>query len=431
MYRRLAVLFALAGCAAEQEPTATPPPEEEAAAAEDQVAIDKGKADGTAGSLVYASASGVEALDGDLSSLDPPLARIGIDGFTPKMYLRPMSCLGYYGPVGPYGPLGLLGPIGESIFKPSTWITDTDWHIFAHQLGENDGPLSAAGPLGADGPLNVATWGDLGKDAAEATMADAAFSNDFVVHLQPGGVFGVLGPIGPLGALGPLGPLGPVGAHGYEADLDGRYVSGDCPENVCRTVEVEWTDGGEVRAWPLFEHYSEDAAADMPDNDTSFMVSGTVAEDEPDAFAFGVAADQWVTVTAVPEYARFTYPEAMSILGLAAFNGYNAPYGLPFYPFIYAHRSNFDDLDLTLQIVGADGADLGQMVSNSADRVDWIQARLPAGAQVKAHVEVYRSWWQPWRAVPVGYRLVVVGATPYVESAPIIGDHVRGSIVTR
>lgn len=429
MYRPLALLVALTGCAAEQEPAPTAPPEEQAAAAEDSAEVVKGKADGAAGSLVYASASGVEALKGDVSSLDPPLERIGVDRFTPQMYLRPMSCLGYFGPVGPYGPLGLLGPVGEGIFNPSSWVTASDWHLFAHQLTENDGPLSAEGPLGDQGPLNVARWGRLGKDAAEATMADEAFANDFVVHLQPGGVFGVLGPVGPLGALGPLGPLGPIGAHGYATDLDGRYVSGDCPDNVCRSVDVKWTEDGEVRTWPLFEHYGEEAAADMPDNDTSFMVSGTVDEGAPDAYVFGVDAAQWVTVTVVPEYARFTYPEAMTILGTSALIGYNAPYALPFYPFVYAHRSNFDDLDLTLTITGADGAALGQMVSNSADRVDWIQTLLPAGAQVKAHVEVYRSWWQPWRVVPVGYRLIVVGATQHVQSAPIFGGHVQGSVV--
>lgn len=425
MRRALALLLLAPGCADEAPALApTEPP-----VVEDGVPVDKGKADGASGSLVYSSASGVEGLDGKLTSLDPPLRAVGVGDYTPQMYLRPLSCLGYYGPIGPYGPLGLLGPVGDSIFDVSTWVTATDWHLWAYQFEQNEGPLGPDGPLGSQGPLNVELWGKLGADAAEATLADAAFADDFVVHLQPGGVFGALGQVGPLGALGPLGPLGPVGAHGYLADDDGQYVDEAC-DGVCRSVKVEWTAGGEAREWPLFEHYPAKVAQALPDNDTSFMVSGDVEEGAPEHFDFTSDSSQWITVALIPEYARFTPPEAMTILSTASLIGYRAPITLPIYPFVYSHRANFDDLDLSLRVTDGEGKALGVLTSDSADVVDWIQVFVPAGARIDAEVRAYRSWWQPWRTVPVGYRLMVVGATAHVQTAPFFGDHVRSSVLS-
>src|SRR5262245_58544591 len=66
------------------------------------------------------SASSVEALEGDLASVEPPIeALFPGDALGPETYLKPMSCLGYYGPIGPWGPLALLGPVGDNVWNPS------------------------------------------------------------------------------------------------------------------------------------------------------------------------------------------------------------------------------------------------------------------------------------------------------------------------
>ncbi len=159
-----------------------------------------GKADGfEAGGLPYSATSTVEALKGDLGSMDPAV------GGNSKLYLRPMSALGYYGPTGPYGPLGLLGPVGDGVWSPSRYVSgDLSWHVWSDMVDAAEGPLGPDGPLGHKGPLNPDEWVTLGA-AEDAPVYD----DGFLTHLGPGGVFAVLGPAGPLGALGPLGPLGP------------------------------------------------------------------------------------------------------------------------------------------------------------------------------------------------------------------------------
>jgi len=84
-----------------------------------------GKADGS--SHIYVSASSVEALDGDLSSLHPACKTA--DSFhTCEDYLSTLSALGDYGPIGAYGPLGTLGPLGSNSWSPSYWISGAgDW----------------------------------------------------------------------------------------------------------------------------------------------------------------------------------------------------------------------------------------------------------------------------------------------------------------
>lgn len=419
----LTALLAL-GCADDgPAPEAAPPAAPDAPA--------DAKADGTGGGLLHTSMSTVEALDGDLSSVDPPVRQVFVgDPTSPQTYLRTMSCLGYYGPIGPYGPLGLLGPVGEADWNPSKYITgDVDWNVFHELLDENEGPLTADGPLGENGPLNTARWSKLGVTAGEREDAANTYSPDFVTQLAPGGVWSVLGPVGPLGALGPLGPLGPIGAHGYRSDGVGNYlpVEGECQDGgtICRTYDVEWTPGGEVRTYELFEMYPEKTAAAMTDNDTSFMAVGSIRrpKDGPDSYEFTSRSNQWVTVNVVPHYARFTYPEAMTILFQSAAIGFNVPAALTFYPFVYDHQANFDDFDLTVEILGANGEVVSKAVSNSGDRADWIQFRAQAGTRIRARVELYRAWWQIWRTVSPEYRLMVVGSTPYVNSLPILGDH--------
>ena len=68
------------------------------------------------------TASSVEALNGDLSSL-APACRGADPGRSCEFYLSPSSALGDYGPLGAYGPLGTLGPLGDNIWNTSYWIS--------------------------------------------------------------------------------------------------------------------------------------------------------------------------------------------------------------------------------------------------------------------------------------------------------------------
>ncbi len=184
-----------------------------------------------------------------------------------------------------------------------------------------------------------------------------------------------------------------------------------------------------MRTYGLFEHYSEDLAAQLTGNDTSFMVSGEIrrAGDEADAFSFHSAEDQWLTVAVVPHYARLTYAQAMTVLFSSALIGYSTPAVLSFYPWIYNHRATFDDFDLDLTVVGPDGQDLGTASSVSGDRVDWVHLRVPAGAKLQARVSLYYAWKAFWRSVSPEYRLIVVGSTKHLQTAPITGDHIRAA----
>lgn len=176
----LVVAVLVAGCADEEAPESAPAGE---AAPTDGKG--DGKADGASGRLVYSSATSVEALKEDLRSVQPPVRKVFVgDALNPAVYLRTMSCLGYFGPIGPYGPLGLLGPVGENIWNPSRYVSGgVDWHLFSNTLTESGGPLSADGPLGAQGPLNPATWTALGKPEGRGRT----YADDFIGQLAPGG----------------------------------------------------------------------------------------------------------------------------------------------------------------------------------------------------------------------------------------------------
>src|SRR6266550_1517121 len=84
-----------------------------------------GKADGS--SHIYVSASSVEALNGDLSSLNPA-CRTADSFHSCEDYLSTASALGDYGPIGAYGPLGSLGPLGSNSWNASAWMSGAgDW----------------------------------------------------------------------------------------------------------------------------------------------------------------------------------------------------------------------------------------------------------------------------------------------------------------
>ncbi len=338
--------------------------------AKDSPTRDFGKADGTAtlgGDSFLVSASSVEALEGDLGSVEPPV-------LTPagaEAYLTAGSALGYLGPIGPYGPLGTLGPLGDNAWNQEAWMHAAgDWSEWSQDLTGLGGPLSEAGPLGPSGPLS--------QEAYEQTLPAL---NDFSKQLQAGGVWTVLGPLGPLGALGALGPLGPVGAHGLEADSGGRYAHDG---EVRRTVDVPYE--GAARTWGLFEHYDEETAAELSDNDTSFLVSGHLAGSwwtgfEQDVFRFTSEEEQFVTVLLVPEY-------------------------------------QLDDLDLDL----LDGDGNLVAASNCATLIDWVQIKVPAGTTLEARIKLYYTG----HVLSKRYRLYVTGSTQHFTESDITGPHQVG-----
>jgi len=368
----------------------------------DDAAFDDGggKGDGVT-TPAYASATTVEETAAALTSAAPGLG----------VHLRPMGSLGHYGPISEYGPLGVLGPVGGSGWNPSTWI-GLGWDAWGSLATAVRGPLTAAGPLGSTGPLNTAWWtGQVDGDVGE--------------HLQPGGAATPLGPVGPLGALGPLGPLGPIGAHGFRRDSSGNYT-GDCNGDggtaVCREVDVEWTDGGSVRTWPLFENYPESTARAKTDNDTSFMVQGEIARTgDTDTFVANSADAQWVTIVAVPEHAMHTYSQAMAILAASSVLGFNPPVFVPFPPgYLYNHEASFDDFDLEVVVRG-----VGTAVSATAGTIDWATVRVPAGSTLEIKLTLYSAWSQWWRPYNPRYRLFVVGSTKYLAGAAATGPQLQ------
>ncbi|MFN3201413.1 MAG: hypothetical protein ACE366_23630 [Bradymonadia bacterium] len=434
----LSAALLLSGCAGEaEEGTSDEAPVEAPAEAkgnhESAGPRIPGKADEARGSWYYTSASRVESLEGDLEGVAPAIDALFVgDPLKASDYLKPMSALGHYGPIGEYGPLGLLGPAAGEAWSPSSYISGSaGWDYFARTINADGGPLSADGPLGSKGPLNTELWPAQAEDfKAENPNADDVPEGDFIAHLAPGGVWGVLGPVGPLGALGPLGPLGPIGGHGYKADDHGQYLAEDGGEcwgsdeaGVCRTVDVEWAEGGEVRTYELFEAYTEEFAAQMSDNDTSFMVKGTSETGNPDTFEFTSGDTQFVTVLVVSKYARYTYVEAMQILGAAALTGYGAPTVWTAAGW-YHHYNSFNDFDLTLR-VEVDGKS-HELNSVSGDSVDWIQARVPAGAKLSATVSLYKEWpsnFYRYNVVDEDYYLYVVGSTGNISDTAVSGPH--------
>lgn len=284
-----------------------------------------GKADGVTRRVV--SASSVEALDGDLSSLTPPCETA--DAFhSCEYYLSPSSALGDYGPIGAYGPLGTLGPLGSNAWNPSYWISAAgDWSEWSDSV---EGPLSESGPLGPDGPI-----GDV------AYFETLPSINDWSKQLQAGGVWTVLGPLGPLGALGPLGPLGPLGGHGYDTDAGGRYVHNG---RTVRTIRAPWQD----EPFELVEMYDEATAKAVPP-DTSFVALGEI-RGQSDTYPAKSQRDQWVTVLVVPE-------------------------------------KQLDNFDLTIR----DSAGRVLATSNSRSYIDWIELQAPAGGRMSIEVSLASS----------------------------------------
>ncbi len=311
------------------------------------------------------SSNSIAALNGSLSSVVPVVNT----PYNAADYLQSYSALGYAGPLGPYGPLSRFGPLGDNSWSPAYWISEAgDWAIWANDIVDLDGPLSEQGPLGPDGSL-----GSRGYDIELPAI------NDFSKQLQAAGVWTALGVVGPLGALGPLGPLGAVGAHGYEQDSQGRYVD-DGVEIRRVTIDYEETE----RSYELYENYTESYAASKTDNDSSFMVEGSVVWPftEVDSYSFTSTVDQYVTVVVAPVY------------------------GL----------DNFD-----IQITDANDQLIAS--ANTGDYIDFIQLNnVAAGTELRVRVRVILA--ASYHTAAKDYRLFVTGSTAYVTTADAIsGNH--------
>jgi hypothetical protein len=398
------------------------------------------------------------------AELSPPYAQTS-PGATlrPWDYLRRMSAFSHAGPVSHFGPLGPLGPIGDSATSPDTLISGHfAWSSWARFFTAMGGPLSARGPLGRNGPANPIFWEELPERLtrywSERPDVQQAFTNDFIVHLRPGGIFGVVGPTGPLGAFGPLGALGPIGAHGYARRGGGDYVpnSFDVCHDVdgarrtppCRTIDVDWA-GSERRTYELFESYTEEKAKELNDqvdgddaNDTSFLVRGSIAQPgaEIDDYVFRSRTPQWVMVTLVPESAKYKLHQVVrgnsgcdkTLLGAASEESFEAPDGKeiflphsdsssqPCASVHYDHRASYDDFDVELDVESR-GKKRAKLRSGSRDMIDWVQVLVPTGAKITAHVSLAKTWKPSDEDARVGivgrsdvpsYRMIVVGSSP-------------------
>ena len=325
------------------------------------------------GHLYYTSAALVNGLNGNVTSITPPIDNSKIPYGTASFYLGLNGPLTGYGPLGPWGPLGLLGPVGTNLWNPSYWISGwMDWSDWSDGI---EGPLGPGDPLGENGPLGSAYY--------DSPIFD---TNDFAVQTRALGLWTSLGPISQLGALGPLGPLGPVGAHGYRRNSSGQYIAGS---NVARNVTM-WFDEAKTtqRTYELYENYTESFAKSMADNDTSFMVEGTAtAFDRTDTYTFTSNQDQLVTILVANSNVADTLL-----------------------------TNNFD-----LTITDEHGNPL--ITSNlSGTWADWIQMKVPANTTLKAEVKLATSFPV---VLPCSYRLFVTGSTQYVNKTEITGDHIR------
>ncbi len=268
-----------------------------------------------------------------------------------------LTALGDFGPVGPSGPLGALGPIGDNSWNVTeVFKMFPDWSQWSHFLSLNGGPLSSQGPLGPNGPLSA--------NAYEVLLPQI---NQYSRQLQAGGIWSVVGPLGPLGALGPLGPLGPVGAHGFKVDSHGNYTH---QGQIVRQAQA-FQDSDHPQSFDLYEKYDEDDAKKLKNNDTSFMVEGSISDaftfySEVDEYPFQANEDQIVTINVVPE-----------VIG-----------------------DNF-----TLEIATANGKVVAS--SSSPLYMNWIQLVVPKGTQLRARVKMLTSMTIAIKP----YRLFVTGAT--------------------
>lgn len=372
---------------------------------------------GTTAPYYALTASSVAAAKNRLTEVRPALASAWLaPWFGSEELLRPLSCLGYYGPLGPFGPLGNLSPANIPEWIPEIYQMELGiWHFLQDLLPRDRRAMSQAGSLGEAGPLNP-EYGEWQR----------RLPNEFVTHLNPGGLWGVLGPAGVLGPLGPLGALGPFLAHGRATNPHGEYI--DEAGNVIHSIEVPWSDR-EKRTYPLVEHYNAAFAAEQK-LDTSFMITGELQPGEFDHFLLENPESQTISIVVTAQSSALPYWAAMSNLLFSALQPAPLRYQIPLMvpgpiPFTflpYAHQSLFDDFDLHLEILNAAGRVQAEVKSESRDMVDWIQVRVPRGKELRLQVRKIQGWAGGASST---YRLIVVGGGRYMAPLTTSGPQIQ------
>lgn len=231
--------------------------------------------------IQYMTASTVEAQNTNMSGIYPVVSS------DLSVYLSVNSALGYLGPISQLGPLGPLGPLGANLWNPSAWISGAySWNSYFSII---NGPLSASGPLGQNGPYTEANY-----------YNGSIFStNQFAANTRNFGLWSILGATGPLGAVGALGPLGTIGATGLVRNpATGQFTN--TSGNVVRSLSVPY-NGKTSRSFDVYENYAQNFATQMVDNDTSFMVEGSLGYNASNSYTINSSQDQIVTVLTVPD----------------------------------------------------------------------------------------------------------------------------------
>lgn len=231
--------------------------------------------------IQYMTASTVEVQNTNMSGIYP-----AVDSNL-SIYLGVNSALGYLGPISQLGPLGPLGPLGTNLWNPSAWISGAySWSSYFSMI---NGPLSDSGPLGQNGPYTAASY-------YNGTIFT---TNQFAANTRNFGLWSILGATGPLGAVGALGPLGTIGSTGLLRNgVTGQFTN--TSGNVVRTLSIPY-NSNTSRSFDVYENYAQNFASQMPDNDTSFMVEGSLGYNASNSYTINSSQDQIVTVLAVPD----------------------------------------------------------------------------------------------------------------------------------
>jgi hypothetical protein len=251
--------------------------------------------------------------------------------------------------------------------------------------------------------------------------------------------------------------------QGYQENLNGQFIPGlngcfrpaDASEHgvhVCRTLLVPWTaqstecatESANCRRYELYENYDEAFAEQMTDNDTSFMVAGTTTEDAEDVYPFQSRDAQFVTVVLAPEEKPLW--DLTALQGLLISAGYvpgnprftrkmkYMPEAIETYPGVwsafYDHETAFDDFDLVVELLDRDGRVTSRFTSDTSGHygmVEWVQLKVPAGAALRARVNLANrrigihgnpdAFTRP----EAHYRLFVTGATKYAPASVTSG----------
>lgn len=315
----------------------------------------------TNNNIQYMTASTIESLNSNLSGIYPAVES------SLASYLSVNSALGYLGPISQLGPLGPLGPLGTNVWNPSAWISGAySWNSYFSTI---NGPLSANGPLGQNGPYTTSNY----------YQGDVFADNQFAANTRAFGLWSILGPVGPLGAVGALGPLGTIGATGLVRNpLTGQFVNG--VGSVVRSLNVPYSNTSN-RNFDVYENYVQSFAMQMPDNDTSFMVEGSLGFNSSNSYTINSSQDQIVTVLAVPDT---TLMSDIIYVGVYSNNG---------------------------KLIA---------LSNSNSYINYVEFTAPKGSYI---VKITKS---AYSLSPL-YRLYVTGSYSYLNQYYIKGNYIKST----